>query len=266
MASLTDRVAIVSGGGDGIGRATALLLSQEGAKVVVADMATDAARRVAEEITRQKRDALPLTTDATQKEWVEKMVQECLRQWGRIDILANIVGGSFPMPVMEMEEVEWERVVNLNLKSVYLCCRGVLPAMAGRGYGRIVNLASAQAFTGSETRANYTAAKLGVVGFSKSLALEVVRLGITVNVVSPGLVATDRVRSRFSDAEWQEANSSRPMGRAVLPEEIASAILFLVQEGQAYRDRPNHSCEWWCCHDLGLAPRGKGRQAIESNT
>ena len=233
MASLTDRVAIVSGGGDGIGRATALLLSQEGAKVVVADVATDAARRVAEEITRQKRDALPLTTDATQKESVEKMVQECLRQWGRNDILVNIVGGTFPMPVMEMEEVEWERVVNLNLKSVYLCCRGVLPEMAGRRYGRIVNLASAQAFTGSETRANYTAAKLGVVGFSKSLALEVVRLGITVNVVSPGLVATDRVRSRFSAAEWQEANSSRPMGRAVLPEEIASAILFLVQDGQA---------------------------------
>ena len=233
MASLTDRVAIVSGGGNGIGRATALLLSKEGAKVVVADMATDAARRVAEEITRQKRDALPLTTDATQKESVEKMIQECLRQWGRIDILVNIVGGSFPMPVMQMEEVEWERVVNLNLKSVYLCCRGVLPAMAGRRYGRIVNLASAQAFTGSETRANYTAAKLGVVGFSKSLALEVVRLGITVNVVSPGLVATDRVRSRFSDAEWQEANASRPMGRAVLPEEIARAILFLVQDGQA---------------------------------
>jgi len=233
LASLTDRVAIVSGGGDGIGRATALLLSQEGAKVVVADIATDAARRVAKEITRQKRDALPLTTDATQKESVEKMVQECLRQWGRIDILVNIVGGSFPMPVMEMEEVEWERVVNLNLKSVYLCCRAVLPAMAGKRYGRIVNLASAQAFTGSETRANYTAAKLGVVGFSKSLALEVVSLGITVNVVSPGLVATERVRSRFSDTEWQEANSSRPMGRAVLPEEIASAILFLVQDGQA---------------------------------
>jgi len=233
LASLTDRVAIVSGGGDGIGRATALLLSQEGAKVVVADMATDAARRVAEEITRQQRDALPLTTDATQKESVEKMIQECLRRWGRIDILVNIVGGSFPMPVMEMEEVEWERVVNLNLKSVYLCCRGVLPAMAGRRYRRILNLASAQAFTGSETRANYTAAKLGVVGFSKSLALEVVHLGITVNVVSPGLVATDRVRSRFSDAEWQEANSSRPMGRAVLPEEIASAILFLIQDGQA---------------------------------
>jgi len=233
LASLTDRVAIVTGGGDGIGRATSLLLSQEDAKVVVADISPDAARRVAEEIARQKRDALALTTDATQKESVEKMVEESLRQWGRIDILVNIVGGSFPKPIMEMEEAEWDRVVNLNLKSVYLCCRAVLLAMAERRYGKIVNLASAQAFTGSETRANYTAAKLGVVGFSKSLALEVVRLGINVNVVAPGLVATERVRSRFSDEEWKEANSSRPLGRAVLPEEIASAILFLVQDGQA---------------------------------
>ena len=152
---------------------------------------------------------------------------------GHIDILVNIVGGSFPKTVMEMDETEWDRVVNLNLKSVYLCCRAVLPAMAERRYGKIVNLASAQAFVGSETRANYTAAKLGVVGFSKSLALEVVRLGITVNIVAPGLVATERVRSRFSDEEWKEANSSRPMGRAVLPEEIAGAILFLVQDGQA---------------------------------
>jgi 3-oxoacyl-[acyl-carrier protein] reductase len=233
LPSLTDKIAIVTGGGDGIGRATALLFSQEGARVVIADISPDAARRVAEEITAQKRNALPLTTDVTEKESVQRMVEESLRQWGRIDILINIVGGSFPKPVLEMEESEWDRVVNLNLKSVYLCCRAVLPAMAGRRYGKIVNLASAQAYTGSATRANYTAAKLGIVGFSKSLALEVVRLGINVNVVAPGLVATERVRSRYSDEEWQEANSSRPMGRAVLPEEVAGAILFLVQDRQA---------------------------------
>ena len=233
MASLTDRVAIVTGGGDGIGRATSLLFSREGARIVVADISMQAARQVAEEITREKRDAVALTTDVTQKDSVQKMVEESLRRWGRIDILVNIVGGSFPKPVLEMEEAEWDRVVNLNLKSVYLCCRAVLPAMAQRRYGKIVNLASAQAFTGSETRANYTAAKLGVVGFSKSLALEVTHLGINVNVVAPGLVATERVRSRFSEEEWKKITSSRPMGRAVLPEEIAGAILFLVQDGQA---------------------------------
>jgi 3-oxoacyl-[acyl-carrier protein] reductase len=233
LASLTDRVAIVTGGGDGIGRATSLLFSREGARIVVADISMQAAQQVAEEIAREKRDAVALTTDVTQKDSVQKMVEESLRRWGRIDILINIVGGSFPKPVLEMEEPEWDRVVNLNLKSVYLCCRAVLPAMAQRRYGKIVNLASAQAFTGSEARANYTAAKLGVVGFSKSLALEVIGLGINVNVVAPGLVATERVRSRFSEEEWKKVTSSRPMGRAVLPEEIAGAILFLVQDGQA---------------------------------
>ena len=130
MASLTDRVAIVTGGGDGIGRATALLLSQEGAKVVVADVAMDAARRVAEG-NHAAKTRCSAAYDGRDAQWRHSrdMVQECLRQWGRIDILVNIVGGSFPMPVMEMEEVEWERVVNLNLKSVYLCCGGVLPAM-----------------------------------------------------------------------------------------------------------------------------------------
>jgi 3-oxoacyl-[acyl-carrier protein] reductase len=230
---LTNRVAIVTGGGDGIGRATSLLFSRQGARVVIADIAPDAARRVAEQIATEKGDALAIATDVTQKESVQRMVEESLRRWGRIDILVNIVGGSFPKAVMEMEESEWDRVVDLNLKSVYLCCRAVLPTMAEQRYGRIVNLASAQAYTGSETRANYTAAKLGVVGFSKSLALEVIRHGINVNVVAPGLVATERVRSRFSDDAWQEANASRPMGRAVLPEEIASAILFLVEDGQA---------------------------------
>ena len=233
MASLTDRVAIVTGGGDGIGRATALLFSHEGARIVVADISMQAARQVAEEITRENRDAVALTTDVTQRDSVQKMVEESLRRWGRIDILVNIVGGSFPKPVLEMEESEWDRVVNLNLKSVYLCCRAVLPAMAQGRYGKIVNLASAQAFTGSETRANYTAAKLGVVGFSKSLALEVIGLGINVNVVAPGLVATERVRSRFTEEEWKEVTSARPMGRAVMPEEIAGAILFLVQDSQA---------------------------------
>jgi NAD(P)-dependent dehydrogenase (short-subunit alcohol dehydrogenase family) len=233
LPALTNKVAIVTGGGDGIGRATSLLFSRHEARVVIADIATDAAQRVAEQIAVQKGDALAVATDVTQKESVQKMVEESLRRWGRIDILVNIVGGSFPKAVMDMEESEWDRVLNLNLKSVYLCCRAVLPAMAHRHYGKIVNLASAQAFTGSETRANYTAAKMGVVGFSKSLALEVIRHGINVNVVAPGLVATERVRSRFSEDEWQEANTSRPMGRAVSPEEIASAILFLVEDGQA---------------------------------
>ena len=116
MASLTDKVAIVTGGGDGIGRATSLLFSQQGARVVIADISPDAARRVAEQIAAQKRDALAVTTDVTQKDSVRQMVEESLRQWGRIDILVNIVGGSFPKPVLEMEESEWDSVVDSKSK------------------------------------------------------------------------------------------------------------------------------------------------------
>jgi 3-oxoacyl-[acyl-carrier protein] reductase len=105
--------------------------------------------------------------------------------------------------------------------------------MIRQRYGKIVNFSSAQAFSGSATRANYTAAKAGIVGFSKSLALEVMCHGINVNVVAPGLVETERIRAMFSDDEWRKLTSTRPMGRAVLPEEVARAVLFLVQDAQA---------------------------------
>ncbi|MGH7835605.1 MAG: SDR family NAD(P)-dependent oxidoreductase [Candidatus Binatia bacterium] len=233
MKSLNGKVAIVTGGGGGIGKAISLLFAQEGAKILIADISLDAARRVARKVGRQTSRAVPLSVDVTKKDSVREMVAETLKLWRRIDILVNVVGGSFPKTLLDMEEADWDAVVDLNLKSVYSCCRAVLPAMVERRYGKIVNFASAQAFTGSETRANYTAAKLGVVGLSKSLALEVIRFGINVNVVAPGLVATERVRSRFSKREWQDATFARPMGRAVSPEEIARTVLFLVQDAQA---------------------------------
>ena len=233
MASLTDRVAVITGGGSGIGRATSLLLFEEGAKVVIGDIQTEASERVVEEIRNQNGAAASVPVDVTQKESVQRMVEESLKRHGRIDILVNIVGGSSPKSVLEMADDDWDRVINLNLTSVFLCCRAVLPVMVKQHYGKIVNLSSAQAFSGSATRANYTAAKAGVVGFSKSLALEVVGHGINVNVVAPGMVETERIRAMFSDDEWKKLTSTRPMGRAVLPEEVARAIVFLVQDAQA---------------------------------
>jgi 3-oxoacyl-[acyl-carrier protein] reductase len=233
LASLTDKVAVVTGGGSGIGRATSVLLSQEGAKVVIADIQTEAAERVAGEIRNQNGEVAMVTVDVTQKESVQQMVEESMKMYGRVDILVNIVGGSSPKSVLEMSDADWDRVINLNLKSVFLCCRAVLPVMAKQHYGKIANFSSAQAFSGSATRANYTAAKAGVVGFSKSLALEVVGHGINVNVIAPGMVETERIRAMFSDDEWKKLTSTRPMGRAVLPEEVARAALFLVQDAQA---------------------------------
>jgi len=135
---------------------------------------------------------------------------------------------------LEMEESEWDQVVTLNLKSVFLCSQAVLPAMTKQRSGKIVNIASIYGVTGSEMRANYAAAKAGVVAFSKSLALEVARTGIGVNAIAPGLIATEKVRSRYSDEEWDERVATFPMGRAGMPEEIARAALFLVQDENTY--------------------------------
>lgn len=232
MGSIADKVAIITGGGSGIGRVTSLLFAREGAKIVIADILPEASKHVLEAAGDQN-EHLPLTVDVTRTESVQFMVEETLKRYGRVDILVNIVGGSSPRSVLEMSDTDWDRVINLNLKSIFLCCRAVLPAMVKQHYGKIVNLSSAQAFSGSATRANYTAAKAGVVGFTKSLALEVMGYGINANVVAPGLVATERIRRMFSEEDWRKLILTRPMGRAVLPEEVANAALFLVQEGQS---------------------------------
>jgi NAD(P)-dependent dehydrogenase (short-subunit alcohol dehydrogenase family) len=233
LGSLTDKVAVISGGGSGIGRATSVLLFQEGAKVVIGDIDVDSAERVASEIRKQNGEVLSVPVDVTQSDSVQGMVQEISERYGRIDILVNIVGGSRPKTVLDMTDAEWNRSIDLNLKSVFLCCRAVLPVMINQHYGKIVNFSSAQAFSGSATRASYTAAKAGIVGFTKSLALEVLGYGINVNVVAPGLVETSRIRAMFSDDDWRKLTSTRPMGRAVLPEEVARAVLFLVQDAQS---------------------------------
>jgi 3-oxoacyl-[acyl-carrier protein] reductase len=208
-------------------------LFQEGAKVVIGDIDVDSAERVASEIRKQNGEVLSVPVDVTQSDSVQGMVQEISERYGRIDILVNIVGGSRPKTVLDMTDAEWNRSIDLNLKSVFLCCRAVLPVMINQHYGKIVNFSSAQAFSGSATRASYTAAKAGIVGFTKSLALEVLGYGINVNVVAPGLVETSRIRAMFSDDDWRKLTSTRPMGRAVLPEEVARAVLFLVQDAQS---------------------------------
>ncbi len=234
MSSLKNKVAIVTGGGNGIGKAIALLFAQEGARVLLADIDSEAAERVSAEIERQKREALPLVVDVTRKASVQRMVQVTLDRWEKIDILVNNAGGAIAKPVLEMAESDWDKIVDLNLKSVFLCSQAVLPAMIEQRYGRIVSLSSIYGFTGSETRSHYSAAKAGVVAFTKSLALEVIRRGITVNAIAPGRVVTERVRGHYSEEEWHRRVVSLPMGRTAEPEEIARVALFLAQEGSSY--------------------------------
>jgi 3-oxoacyl-[acyl-carrier protein] reductase len=179
-------------------------------------------------------DAFAIATDVTNKDSVQQMVHSTLARWGRIDILVNVAGGADRKPVVEMTEADWDHIVDMNLKSVFLCCQAVLPAMLKQKHGKIVSISSIYGFTGNATRSSYAAAKAGVAVFTKSLALEVVNDGINVNAIAPGRVATPKVRGRYSDEQWAEATAQIPAGRAGTPDEIAATALFLVLNENRY--------------------------------
>ena len=234
MGQLDNKIAIVTGAGGGIGGAIAVRFAREGAKIAVADIDGETGKVHAAEIAGQGGQAFSIVADVTRKTSVEQMVEAALSRWGRIDILVNVAGGAQVKPVIEVSETEWDHILNMNLKSVFLCSQAVLPTMTKQHYGKIVSISSIYGFTGNATRASYAAAKAGVAVFTKSLALEVVSQGINVNAVAPGRILTDRVRGHYTDEEWAERVVQIPMKRAGTPEEIASAALFLVLDENKY--------------------------------
>jgi NAD(P)-dependent dehydrogenase (short-subunit alcohol dehydrogenase family) len=234
MAGIEKKVAIITGGGGGIGGAIALRYAREGAKLALADIVADTATSHAVEINSMDCDALAIITDVTNKKSVQQMVQTTLERWGRIDILVNVAGGADRKSVLEMIEADWDHIIDMNLKSVFLCCQAVLPVMLKQKYGRIVSISSIYGFTGNATRASYAAAKAGVAVFTKSLALEVAKEGISVNAIAPGRISTPRVRGHYSDEQWAEAMTRIPAGRAGTPNDVASTALFLVLDENRY--------------------------------
>ena len=234
MASLENKIALITGGGGGIGGAIARRLAREGAKIAVADIDEESAKSRAAEIAGQGYEAIPILADVRNKDSVQQMVQTTLSRWGKLDILVNVAGGAQIQPVVDIEESDWDQIIDMNLKSVFLCSQAVLPTMIRKKYGKIVSISSIYGFTGNATRSSYAAAKAGVAVFTKSLALEVVSDHINVNAVAPGRIATNRVRGHYSDEAWAEQVSLIPMGRPGTPEEIASAALFLVLDENEY--------------------------------
>ena len=235
MHELKDKVAIVTGGGGGIGGAIARHFAREGVRIAVADINAESAQQRAVEITGQGGDAFTVVVDVTNKKSVHEMVRLTLERWGKIDILVNVAGGADPKLVIDMEESDWDRIVNMNLKSVFLCSQAVLPTMIQQRYGKIVSISSIYGFTGCETRSNYAAAKAGVAVFTKSLALEVAKDSINVNAIAPGQFPDPEQMTpeQFSQREERGATGI-PLGRFGRMRDVGLLAVYLVSEAASY--------------------------------
>lgn len=228
---LDGQTAIVTGAGRGIGRAIAKDLATVGANVVI-NYATsaDAAEALAAEIKELGPKALVIKADVTDFEQVDAMVKQALETFGQIDILVNNAGITRDKTLKNMKKTDWDEVIHVNLDSLFNCTKLVLPHMLARKKGKIVNISSFVAQGGNVGQSNYATTKAGIIGFTKSVALEVSRYGITVNAVCPGFTETDMLMAVPENIR-QRILDKIPMGRFGQPEEIAACVRYLVTEG-----------------------------------
>lgn len=231
---LRGQVAIITGGARGIGRATTIELANAGARVLINyQRSASAAEALAAEIVAAGGDAFAYQADVADEQAVTGMVQAVLDRWGKIDILVNNAGITADAPLARLRPEQWQHVIETDLTSVFLCCRAVIPAMQRASYGRIVSVSSLAALAGNVGQTNYAAAKAGIIGLSRSLAREVARDGITVNVVAPGYIETDMVET-VPEALRAWALQAIAIGRFGRPEEVSAAIRFLVSPRASY--------------------------------
>lgn len=228
------KVAIVTGGAQGIGQGICFRLAEEGAKVAILDVNSEAAKKTAQEIEKSGGTALALKVDVTQSSEVDAAVKQVLSKFGKIDILVNNAGISLVSKVANMTDEIWDRTLDVNLKGVFLCCRAVIPHMKERKYGKIINLASVLALRGSMYYAHYGATKAGVVAFTQGLAVELGPHNINVNAVGPGVIDTPMADHDVAPEVRQRLQKRIPMRRIGVPRDIADAVLFLASDEASY--------------------------------
>ncbi len=231
--SLNGKVALVTGAGSGIGRATSLALAGQGVAVAVNDVDLERAQGTAGEVSALGVRAVPLRADVSQPAEVAAMLEEADRELGRIDILVNNAGTGKVVPFHRMSYEEWRQMLALHLDGAFNCARGVIEGMVAARWGRIVNLSSVMAFTSAERLVHYATAKAGVVGFTKSLAREVGPFGVTVNAIAPGAIETPLLRTatpRFVD----KMVAQTPVGRLGTTDDITHTALFLISEEASF--------------------------------
>lgn len=231
---LTDKVALVTGASRGIGRAIALLMAKQGADVVVNYSGSEgAAQETVDAILAMGRKAIKIKANVGNAEEVAAMVEEAHSTFGRIDILVNNAGITRDGLLMRMKDSDWDDVININLKGVYLMTKAVSKIMMKQRSGKIVNMTSVVGVTGNAGQANYSASKAGVIGFTKTCAKELASRGITVNAIAPGFIHTD-MTDVLSDKVKEAMVHTIPLGRMAEPDEVATVAVFLASDMSSY--------------------------------
>ncbi len=235
MGRFENKVVLITGGASGIGRATALAFSTEGANVVIGDWQEAPGQEIADKLTSGGHPAIFVKTDVSNAAQVERLVQVAVETFGRLDVAANIAGiAGARATIAESSEANFDRVIAIDLKGVYLAMKYEIPGMLKNNGGAIVNMASVAGLVASANGlAAYVAAKHGVIGLTKTAALEYAKQGIRINAIAPGLIATPMTEPMLRDAE-AHAKATGPMGRTGRPEEIADAVLYLASDDASF--------------------------------
>jgi len=231
---ITGKVAVITGAGSGIGEAISYRLARAGATVVVNDTMVESGNRTTEAILKLKHNAVFVEADISTFKGASSLAEHAYSTCGRIDILVNNAGITKDRLLLDMEEADWDAVLDTNLKGAFNCCKFIAPYMIEQRYGKIVNLSS-RAHSGNVGQANYASSKAGIIGLTKSLALELGRYNINVNAVAPGMIATEGLKKHPQyDSFIERALKVTPLNRIGKPEDVAALVHFLVSDISDY--------------------------------